>query len=202
MRNGKHPTDRGRCAAGLMACLLVCLVVTGGCSAVSRHEILSTIFDGVPSYPPPEEFCRDYHENSKGAGGKDLPAKDQVGESGGSQSSRHQPYEEKRCDDCHDKTKEGGLVTAKIELCFQCHKDFIKGSYVHGPVAVGDCLACHEPHTSRYASLLKADKNQICSVCHREKRLSIALHDKVSERQISCSDCHDPHYGSASYFMK
>lgn len=202
MKDGKHSADQRNITASFMACLLICLVVTAGCSAVSRHEILATVFDGVPSYPPPDEFCKDYYEKNTSAGGNDLHTKEESEKSAGKQSSRHQPYEEKRCDDCHDKTKEGGLVTAKIELCFLCHKDFIKGSFVHGPVAVGECLACHEPHTSRYKSLLKADKNQICSVCHREKRLSIALHDKVSERQIYCSDCHDPHYGNASNFMK
>ncbi|WP_243374060.1 cytochrome c3 family protein [Geotalea sp. SG265] len=175
--------------------LLICLQSTG-CSEITRHEVMSTIFDGVPSYPPPEQFCREYLEKAELAQNGEKPAADTK-----KLMSRHAPYEEKKCDDCHDKTKENGLVVGKSQLCSMCHDDFIKGSFVHGPVAVGECLACHEPHTSQYQSLLKTNKDQACSVCHQEKRLSAAMHDKVSQRKVNCVDCHNPHYGNSLYFI-
>ncbi len=151
--------------------------------------------------PPADELCREYYENrvaaeQEGSDGEQV-------EGGAAQNiSRHRPYEEKKCNDCHDKTREGGLVRPQRELCFTCHAGFAKGKYVHGPVAVGDCLACHLPHRATFPSLLKADKKEICATCHRENRLIPGFHTIAADKQLVCVDCHDPHAGNAQYFLK
>lgn len=180
-------------------CILTLLC---GCDPISRHKVLTTVFDGVPSLPPPELVCAEYADKKVTEFRDELAGKkgDVVKEAG--DKSRHPPYVEKRCDNCHDKTTQSGFVAPVKELCYVCHVGFLKGSYVHGPVAAGDCLFCHEPHTSRYPSLLKKDISETCATCHRESRMATALHNRVADSKIACAECHNPHYGNVQYFLK
>ncbi len=180
---------------------MLCLVgAMWGCDPVTTHKITSTIFDGVPSLPPAEQYCREYHE-SKLAEEREAAKKMQMAAGGGG-GSAHPPYAQKRCADCHDKSKEGGLIRPRQQLCFVCHPNIITGAYVHGPASTGSCLECHDPHSSQYASLLKSDKAILCGTCHREKRVAESMHDKVVAKGMLCTDCHDPHAGKAQYFLK
>lgn len=185
--------------------LLVCLLLLGaggGCDAVTRHKVLTTIFDGVPSLPPAEQLCEEYAQEQIAVLRGELAATQSEGRVAGRGSS-HRPYDEKNCGGCHDMDKRGGYVSSGIEdLCFVCHTDFIVGIYVHGPVAVADCLACHEPHSSRFPSLLKFDKRDLCANCHQESRVAAAMHATVMEKNMACVDCHDPHFGNVQYFLK
>ncbi len=165
---------------------------------------MSTIFDGYPSLPPPEQICSEYADKRVAAYKDELEGKKKAAELKATQEqSVHSPYQEKQCDGCHDRSKDSGFVTARREdLCYVCHTGFIKGPFVHGPVAVADCLACHVPHSSSYAPLLKTSKATLCLTCHREKRIAAAMHDKVSALHMECVDCHDPHFGNVQYFLK
>jgi predicted CXXCH cytochrome family protein len=176
------------CCAGLLA----------GCDAVTLHKVASTIFDGVPSLPPAEQYCQDFHEEKLAEA--EMAAS--TSETAAVQASKHAPYAEKRCDDCHDKSQTSGLVRPKEKLCFMCHPDILAGANVHGPAAVGDCLACHEPHSSSQPSLLKLEKAQLCSYCHKERRVADAMHQRLTAKGMLCMDCHDPHAGNGSYFLK
>ena len=180
--------------------LLVCLLC--GCNPVTRHEVLSTIFDGVPSLPPPEEFCQDYANQAVARLRAEMEGKGKASETA-AQGSAHKPYVEKHCDRCHDKTSDSGFVSkTKNELCFVCHTGFLKGAYVHGPAAVGECLACHDPHSSTNRSLLKVSEADICATCHREARQAASLHRQVVTRGMICINCHDPHSGNVRFFLK
>jgi predicted CXXCH cytochrome family protein len=177
--------------------------ILSGCDPITRHKVMSTIFDGYPTLPPPEQICMEYADKRVAAMKDELEGKKKAAQNAPQETSMHNPYQEKRCNDCHDRSKGSGFVTAtKQELCYACHTDFVKGSFVHGPVAVADCLACHVPHSSSHAPLLKAAKGELCVTCHREKRLTAAMHDKVSALRMICVDCHDPHYGNVQYFLK
>jgi predicted CXXCH cytochrome family protein len=187
------------CLVSLAACLLL-----AGCDPVTRHKTLTTIFDGVPSLPEPAELCREYVEKQAQMATAPATSGEDKESAGKKTSSIHAPYEEKRCNDCHNTNEEksGGLILPARELCLSCHTGFIKGSFVHGPVAVGECLACHLPHSSSLPSLLIKNKNEICAGCHREKRLALAMHNNFVARRIDCVECHDPHYGNAHFFLK
>lgn len=191
-------------------CAFFLLTVVGpfilsGCGDPARnHKILSTIFDGVPSLPSQSTICEEYYltRTQAEAAGRELD--DSESGSNNPNHSSHKPYDEKKCTDCHsnDKNQNDGLIVPKQELCFVCHKDFIKGGNVHGPVAVGDCLACHLPHSSNHKALLIEDPDLICATCHQENRLAAAMHDRFLVKTISCGECHDPHAGDARYFLK
>lgn len=189
--------------------LLACLVWTAsGCDPVTRHKVLVSVLDGYPSLPPVEELCREHEErakvaclNKKTIVDSLLPAADK--------NSVHSPYEEKRCNDCHRENKgtgggdeEGLLVKPREALCFVCHKDIIAKPFQHGPAAVGDCLACHLPHDSKYPSLLNVSKEALCAKCHVERRKAARMHDQFAEKGMACVSCHDPHAGDSSYFLK
>jgi predicted CXXCH cytochrome family protein len=185
-----------------IACLFFIPCISG-CDPITRHKVLTTLIDGIPSLPPPEQICEEYAEKKIAADLAARTGQSQIGSAAGvDKGSAHPPYQEKLCDDCHDKTKPGGLILPKNEICFKCHKNFIKGRYVHGPVAVGNCLTCHLPHNSSFPSLLKTGKAELCATCHREKRVASGMHDKLKEKHLVCVDCHDPHFGNVDYFLK
>ncbi|MBP1728844.1 MAG: cytochrome family protein [Deltaproteobacteria bacterium] len=187
----------------IVTCLLfVMTCFVAGCDPINRHVVLSTIFDGVPSMPPPEQICTEYAEKRVEETRQEMALEKSARDAVTKQASQHLPYLEKNCSDCHDKTKKGGLVAPRNELCFVCHTDFVKGAYVHGPVAVGDCYACHLPHNSAFPSLLKTEAGAVCATCHREKRAASSLHDKAAAKQLGCLDCHDPHFSNAPFFLR
>lgn len=176
-------------------------IIITACDQVTRHKVLTTVFDGVPELPPVEDMCQDYVDEQPLAydQGTGLPSSDEPQKKPG---SSHPPYEEKNCGGCHQQGAGNALIKPARELCFVCHVDFIEGSFVHGPVAVADCLACHLPHSSSHESLLVNGRSEICSRCHKEERLAIGLHNSVSNRGIPCVECHGAHFGKNQFFLK
>lgn len=197
-------TWRGRSLKTVLCVIMFLLsALLSGCDGVSRHKVLTTIFDGVPSLPPADRMCEDYYDQRVAAEAEG----EELGEAlqrNSQQRSSHKPYAEKKCNDCHSKDKNlnDGLIAPKSELCYVCHKDVVKGKTVHGPVAVGDCLACHLPHSSNHKALLVYSPDELCQTCHQEQRLAAAMHDRFLSKTISCGECHDPHSGDARYFLK
>ena len=178
-----------------------------GCTdPVSRHRTLTTFFDGVPAMPPVEQLCEEYMGDKYQAYYAELEAKREAGELEDEQGtgivSKHKPFAEKNCNGCHNFKGANMLLKPKDQLCFMCHTDFIKGSYVHGPVSVGDCLACHLPHDAKYPSLLQQPKSEICAKCHVEERIAINMHKEVISHNMECVDCHDPHSSDVRYFLR
>ena len=204
----------GLLTAGLGAVLFMfCLVHIYGCDPVARHEVYTTLFDGVPPLPSLDrlcrekadevctprldEYCPDYEKRL-------IAAREEAAKKEGRvvKRSSHPPYAQKKCRDCHDFTTGVGFVAPEKQLCFVCHKNFIRGTHVHGPVAVGDCLACHLPHDSQYTSLLQQERTAICAKCHQEKRVAESMHKQVIDHNMACVDCHDPHSSNARYFLR
>ncbi len=176
-----------------------------GCDPVTRHKVLTTIFDGVPDPVPPEKILEDYYQRRRQQEMAAAAGGDGTAASGRRHVSKHKPYVEKKCKDCHDFSTAVGLIRPPRELCFVCHRDFrrhLQDPYVHGPVAVGDCSACHLPHSSEYTALLRQDRSKICDKCHQESRLAAGMHTQVMNHEMACVDCHDPHFGQARYFLK
>lgn len=185
------------------AVLIAALIpLLGACDNVTRYKVMSTLFDGYPALPPAETYCSNFQAAQPAAGTTPLQAAEAPPPETKEQASRHRPYAEKACDDCHDKTQESGLIRPPRELCFVCHPGYAKGTYIHGPVAVGECQACHAPHSSPHPALLKSPRDEICRVCHKEKRMATDMHDKVVEKGMACVDCHNPHSGDSRYFLK
>lgn len=80
------------------------------------------------------------------------------------------------CESCHratsDKGKERTTITLKAEggeLCAMCH-EFHKDVAVHKPCQLGQCLVCHDPHTSNFARQVRTETNGLCLACHGENQ--------------------------------
>ena len=179
---------------GLMLLVLLGIFVVS-CDEVKRHNALTFFFEGVPPL------------------GQDQLAEELV-DSGSSQLSQmrpkqlwyvHQPRRD--CTLCHDKSRQRVfssqtyLIKPIPELCYECHGDYTtSASYVHGPVAVGQCLLCHNPHRSRIEHLLKEPQPRICYLCHNIDAVkSIPAH--LVKQEFACTDCHNAHTSSVKYLL-
>jgi predicted CXXCH cytochrome family protein len=164
------------------------------CSEDSRYRVLSVFFDGVPE--PGAD---------RGAPADRRPGDVTEIEDPGAPRRRviykHPPYVDKRCKDCH--TGGGYLIKSPEEgLCQVCHPD-IPGevAFLHGPLAVNACLACHASHQSDFPWLLLDDLHDICYRCHEFADLSTGLHHDSTDT-VTCVECHDPHGGGDKYFLR
>lgn len=197
--------------AGRLTLVVGLLLLLSGCFKIdplTKQKLLTSFFDGVPELPSVEELCKDnieelfnqYYEQKIAAADKGDSEEDPGKKN--THASTHRPWKEKNCTACHNFQTESKLLLPKNEICYLCHKNFIQGKNVHGPVAVGACLACHDPHSSGSPSLLRMSLETICFKCHKEKRLAAGMHDKIVSRGMLCVDCHNPHSGNIHYFLK
>ena len=120
-----------------------------------------------------------------------------------------------RCHDPHASNHKFQLRQTAPELCLQCHKEKFDqmtagAKVIHGAVTVeGGCTVCHEPHSSRLASLQRGTQPGACLACH-DKPLKTADGAPVINmaaflaanpdrhgpiREGDCTACHNPHAG-------
>ncbi|MBW6512974.1 MAG: cytochrome c3 family protein [Desulfuromonadaceae bacterium] len=105
----------------------------------------------------------------------------------------------------HTPTRPGKNVA---ELCWQCHDAFAGSSATHGPVATGECTACHDPHSAAQAKLLRQAQPTLCWSCHDKtvedaQKIQLPATKPLFEDKEAilhppfadggCNDCHLPH---------
>ncbi len=193
------------------------LLVAGGvgaflslsCSVRNNYETLSFFFDGVPDPNAPpvivDRFGKQISPESYGEIGAVPPPAGPTG-------SSHPPFKNRECEGCHifpkSKVKQPSwtigapkLAFPVEELCAKCHEP-PQARFVHGPVAMLRCDLCHEAHESRYPNLLRRESiNEVCVSCHLDQTfVTQEAHGDLDNR--SCSECHDPHAGDNSAFLK
>jgi predicted CXXCH cytochrome family protein len=123
----------------------------------------------------------------------------------------HDPFEAEDCLDCHGEaagarslpsqrvssapsrrvklaTGEGFLRMEVTALCFECHDEFSPESTprdelsLHGPVASGWCVTCHDPHKSRNPSLLRyAPAARLCLQCHKRSEFAASSETHIAK---------------------
>ena len=112
------------------------------------------------------------------------------------------------CSSCHIQEK-GNLHRFKPAadggaLCTGCHEVVTKADkFVHGPVAVSDCVTCHDPHGSANPHVLRSAGAKLCEQCHEEMTAKLAskryAHAPV---RTDCGGCHNPHASPYKYQLK
>ena len=95
--------------------------------------------------------------------------------------------------------RSAGMVAAPA-LCYGCHERNDEKRYVHGPLAVGDCLACHDPHSGYGTAHLRQEQALLCGNCHAARENSATVACNASGK--GCVDCHDPHQSDTRYLLK
>ena len=105
------------------------------------------------------------------------------------------------------------------DLCLMCHDNPVEEATTkHFPAAIGACTACHNPHASDTAPLLRSAINELCLSCHAVdaarpgfdpprvplfdgmkghpniKHPVTGVPDPTEEgSELNCASCHDPH---------
>jgi len=119
------------------------------------------------------------------------------------------------CVDCHapHASDYQGLTRDTQETtCYRCHVDTRwrvndpKATYGHPEVRKGNCTACHRPHGSNFRSMLADEEDKVCVSCHKRHATFSHPHgeeaiDPRSQRDISCSTCHDVKGSPYEYAM-
>ncbi|TLN27260.1 redoxin domain-containing protein, partial [bacterium] len=111
----------------------------------------------------------------------------------------HLPAREKNCVDCHEmepnaEEAQSGMSTS----CQLCHGYQTEEKFVHGPIPVGGCPACHDFKSKPHRYSLTAEGSDLCFTCHgdvKSKFEKSAVHGPVA--MGLCVVCHNPH--SAPY---
>jgi predicted CXXCH cytochrome family protein len=176
----------------------ILLIFLSGCSSTNNYKTLSFFFDGVPK-PDIELTSQKLDSISR----VDSTALDQnVISAQKPLIIYHSPYQEKECASCHDKGTMGKFVSLQPELCYQCHDDF-KNTYkvLHGPVAGGQCTACHNPHQSENENLLTRKGQFLCLYCHDSDQV-LASEEHKDIQDANCTDCHNPHGGENKQILR
>ena len=178
------------------------LVMLVGCDRASRHKVLTFFFEGVP----PLDADREKPESETVLEEKapvDVVEEESIRAIKQTDASTHEPSKE--CGQCH--SQQGGwnrnrLVRSMPDLCYSCHSSYARQSgYLHGPVAVGACSFCHDPHQSKYVKLQKAPQPDLCYRCHDQEGIE-SIADHPDQQHRICTQCHDPHTGAGRYFLK
>ena len=85
------------------------------------------------------------------------------------------------CETCHRATSENESERTTIllmaqggELCALCH-EAKKDPVVHGPYKAGQCLVCHNPHSSDFPRQTRAATNTLCMSCHGTSRPDVKV---------------------------
>ena len=109
---------------------------------------------------------------------------------------------QRKCELCHGKRNKEQIVSAEVkliaklsQLCFRCHPDAdysASTEVVHGPLAVAECLLCHDPHLSKDEDeyLLKKPAPELCYGCHKKDAIE-AIPDHLGAE--ACVACHTGH---------
>jgi len=82
----------------------------------------------------------------------------------------------------------------------ECHADYSKKAYVHGPVGLGDCKACHEPlKPEEHAYQFVRKDGDLCEYCHLEQTTKKNIHEPL--KTGDCMQCHDPHSSDNKFLI-
>lgn len=159
------------------------------CNPEKHFHTLSFFFDGVPQ---PAHLTRQVSDSTSG---DSLVIEKRAFKP---EFYTHKPYEEEKCGSCHEEGYSNSLSKPMPNLCYSCHEDF-NSVYksLHGPVASGNCLTCHNHHMSKYEKLLDRSGQQLCLYCHESGLvMKNKMHAKIENR--NCTECHSPHGGENS----
>ncbi len=182
--------------------VILCLVTLAAwvlciaCSQASRYQVLSFFFDGVPEPGRARDSAGAFISD------RTSPAVEASPTALTKRYYAHTPYRENRCQGCHDPTS-GQLIRSLSEgLCLTCHSILTADArFVHGPVAVDDCTACHHFHGAAFPNQLLVDPVATCLNCHDQVDLSTGDHH-AALHQKNCVECHNPHAGDDRFFLK
>jgi len=96
------------------------------------------------------------------------------------------------CENCHQATSEKNKTTITLiatggDLCAMCH-EAAKDPVLHGPYKNGQCLTCHDPHSSEFKAQTRAAVNSLCLACHADQQARTETVTLFGSQKISKAD--------------
>ena len=96
------------------------------------------------------------------------------------------------CENCHQIISEKNKTRITLfatggDLCAKCH-EAKKDPVLHGPYKNGQCLTCHDPHSSEFKAQTRAVGNSLCLECHTPKSAPVDTVSLFSLQKISKAD--------------
>ncbi len=171
--------------------VILMISVIAGCAARSRYKVLSFFFDGVPDPDAPAAAVKTAKGGGNQGGGGTLIR------TGG--FMEHGPYGARLCHACHQRAS-NSLILPVEKLCLHCHNLNLSKKFVHGPVAAGGCIVCHDPHSSGRKFLLRSDPRKFCLHCH--EKAAIFKNPAHKGVDVTCTVCHDAHSSNKRFMLK
>jgi predicted CXXCH cytochrome family protein len=121
-------------------------------------------------------------------------------EAKGALYSYHTEMEDGECTACHEKGAEPIAYDTDLStVCGRCHSADFSARHVHGPVAMGMCSSCHDPHGSTFESFLRMEQADLCIDCHNQP---ITAGHRERAGEDACMKCHDPHESEKRFLIK
>jgi len=130
---------------------------------------------------------------------------------------KHGPTVNRQCLSCHQQSSDPWRIGfPKIrtqEICLGCHtskKAWFERRAIHGPLDLGGCTLCHNPHGEDHRYMLWAEGSlTLCVVCHSDKENLVDEDKKKRPPYVhgiifgkGCVACHDPHATDNHYMLK
>ncbi len=169
-----------------------------GCNKSSQHQILTVFFDGVE---PINEVAKVGEDSTSTDGTVNIKSTKQILPAN-IQYYLHSPFEDRSCESCHYTMGSNRLNQPQPQLCYDCHDDFQEEyTELHGPVASGNCTACHNPHKSQNEKLLVVEIEKLCVYCHETGDVSNNQSHK-DLGSVNCISCHNSHGGETLNMLK
>jgi predicted CXXCH cytochrome family protein len=112
------------------------------------------------------------------------------------------------CFVCHDeRSRSWAIALDDATLCAKCHDRRAPEKFVHGPVAIGSCTVCHDPHGQTNPAFLVRAGEDLCFQCHAEGDVLRHLVGKGAGggaflRDKGCTYCHDPHQAELKFLLR
>ena len=96
------------------------------------------------------------------------------------------------CESCHHIVSEKNKTTITLlaeggGLCAKCH-EATNAPVLHGPYKDGQCLVCHDPHSSPFQAQTRAAGNSLCLECHAPRRAAAETVSLFNFEKISKAD--------------
>jgi predicted CXXCH cytochrome family protein len=179
-------------------------VIIAGCDREARYKILTFFFEGVPPLDGEENAMETEITTVEEATQPAVAQKKNVSRI--LQQRRFTKHDfVTDCNKCHMGGMGSGerqLIRPMPDLCYSCHTDYYAtDGYLHGPIAVGECVFCHNPHKSKYVYLQEAAQPELCFRCHVRGNM-VTITDHQEKLETICTDCHDPHVSSMKMLLK
>ncbi len=175
----------------IICVLILTTTMLYGCGdPATKYKLMSFFFDGVPHPDAEKAKQSEIQARAENSSGKITLKK--YGE--------HGPFAAKLCEGCHARGATNRLIMPVEALCNNCHVLRTGTKNVHGPIAGGGCIVCHEPHGSGYPFLLVSEPQDFCLYCH--KKDDVLKNPVHSDAELQCTTCHDAHMSDNEFLLR